>query len=83
MLRGFSADKSRKQAVNLTFSAVTLEIGPWNQGSRASRAACACEDSGSAGTSPGDDADADDEDAAEDDVNGAAVNGSVTRKIGS
>lgn len=54
-----------------TFSAVFLEIGPWNQGSRASRVACALAVSGS--VSAGEDADAVDDDAADDD---ATVNGS-------
>lgn len=53
-----------------TFSAVFLEIGPWNHGSRASKVACALAVSGS--VSAGEDADADD-DAADDDV---TVNGS-------
>lgn len=54
-----------------TFSAVFLEIGPWNQDSRASRVACALAVSGS--ISAGEDADAVDDDAADDEV---TVNGS-------
>lgn len=64
-----------KRGEKHTFSAVLLEMGPWNQGSRASRAACVLADSGSA-SAAGEEADADDDDAA-DDVTGVAVNGSV------
>lgn len=60
----------------VTRSAVVLEMGPWNQGSRASSAACVLADRGS-GSAAGDDADAVDEDDAADDVTGVAVNGSV------
>lgn len=68
----------KKRDEKYTFSAVLLEMGPWNQGSRASRAACVLADSGSA-SAAGEEADADDDDAA-DDVTGVAVNGSVGDK---
>lgn len=78
---GHAADSRTRNSPSSTtsFSAVVLEIGPWNHGSRASKAACACAESGSAGTSLGDDTDAVDDDDAADDDTGAAVNGCISK----
>lgn len=72
-------DTADDDVAAVTFSAVLLDIGPWNQGSRARSAACARADNGS-GSTAGEDALVDEVEAAEDDVIGAAVNGSGIKK---